>query len=88
VTTYEPADALLAVETMTMELAVPPAGGTTVLGEKLITTPVGWPLADRDTDDENPFTEFTYAVTVAEAPALMLTLEGETLIPKSPLEMI
>jgi len=84
VTTYEPARALLVVETVTMELAVPPAGGTTVLGEKSIITPPGWPLADRETDEEKPFTELTYAPVVAELPALMLTLEGEMLIPKSP----
>jgi hypothetical protein len=88
VTTYEPAGALLVVETVTTQLAVPPAGGTTVLGEKSIATPIGWPVADRETDEENPFTEFTYTVVVVEAPALTLTVEGDTLIPKSAPEMI
>jgi hypothetical protein len=59
-----------------------------VLGEKLIDTSAGRPLADKETEEENLFIESTYTVVVAEIPALMLRFEGERLIAKSPLEMI
>lgn len=64
-----------------------PAGGVIVFGEKLTATPEGWPLDDRVTEEVKPFIEVTATVAVVELPALMLTLEGDTLMLKSPLEM-
>lgn len=68
---------------MIVELVDPPEG-VTGFGEKFTFTPEGCPLAVKLTEEEYWLIE--YIVTVAEAvlPALTLTLEGDTLIPKSP----
>jgi metal-sulfur cluster biosynthetic enzyme len=50
----------------------------------LTLTPEGCPLADKLTGDEKPLIEVIVAVADAEPPADVLTLWGETPIPKSP----
>lgn len=47
-------------------------------------TPEGCPLADRVTGDEKLLMELIVTVADAEPPAEVLTLWGETAIPKSP----
>lgn len=81
---YNPIGTSFATETETAELEDPPAEGVTVTGEKLTLTPEGCPLADRVTADEKPLIEVIVTVADAELPVEVLTLWGETAIPKSP----
>ena len=81
---YNPIGTSFATETEAAELADPPAEGVTVPGEKLTLTPEGCPLADRVTDDEKPLMDVIVTVADAEPPVEVLTLCGETAIPKSP----
>jgi hypothetical protein len=69
---------------VTIESAEPSGGGVIVLGEKSTLTSEGCPLASRATEDEYLLIEFIMTVALAVLPALILTLEGDTLIPKSP----
>ena len=75
---------MLDTEIETAELAEPPAGGVTVLGEKLTLTSGGCPSAVSVTGEFHPSMEVMATVAEVDPPAAAVTLEGLTEMPKSP----
>jgi len=76
VTTYDPVGVELVVQTVRVDVAVPPEGTETTVGLKLVDGPAGEIVDVRLTLPLNPLILVTVIVEVALAPAGALTTVG------------
>src|SRR6266852_1714503 len=83
VTTYDPVGVKLAVQTVRVDVAVPPDGTETTVGFKLVDGPAGEIVDVRLTLPLNPLTLVTVIVEVAQEPWMMLMALGLAAMVKS-----
>jgi len=83
VTTYDPVGVELVVQTVRVDVAVPPDGTETTVGLKLVDGPAGEIVDVRLTLPLNPLTLVTVIVEVAQEPWMMLMTLGLAAMVKS-----
>jgi hypothetical protein len=83
VTVKVPVVAVPEADRVSVELALPPAGGVTEDGANDAVTPLGRPEALSETAELNPLRLLTVMVLVPEPPWVTLTEDGEADMPKS-----